>query len=41
MESSDKNRFIKQHIELEKTTSVAVNQFIDGDVKWRKKEKLS
>tara|TARA_B100000900_G_scaffold356543_1_gene326382 strand:+ start:346 stop:624 length:279 start_codon:yes stop_codon:yes gene_type:complete len=31
----------EDYIELEKTTSVAVNQFIDGEVKWRKKEKLS
>ena len=31
----------EDYVELEKTTSVAVNQFIDGDVKWRKKEKIS
>ena len=31
----------EDYTELEKTTSVAVNQFIDGEVKWRKKEKLS
>ena len=31
----------EDYIELEKTTSTAVNQFIDGEVKWRKKEKLS
>tara|TARA_B100000927_G_scaffold64641_1_gene50929 strand:+ start:218 stop:496 length:279 start_codon:yes stop_codon:yes gene_type:complete len=31
----------EDYIELEKTTSVAVNQFINGDVNWRKKEKLS
>ena len=27
--------------EMEKTTSVAVDQFIEGSVKWRKKEKIS
>ena len=31
----------EDYVELEKTTSVAVNQFIDGDVKWRTKEKIS
>ena len=31
----------EDYVEMEKTTSVAINQFIDGDVKWRKKEKLS
>ena len=31
----------EDYIELEKTTSVAVNQFIDGEVKWRREEKLS
>ena len=31
----------EDYIELEKTTSVAVKQFIDGDITWRKKEKLS
>ena len=31
----------EDYIELEKTTSVAVNQFIDGKVKWRKNDKLS
>jgi len=31
----------EDYVEMEKTTSVAVNQFIDGDVKWRKKEKIS
>ena len=31
----------EDYIELEKTTSTAVNQVIDGEVKWRKKEKLS
>ena len=31
----------EDYIELQKTTSVAVNQFIDGEVRWRKKEKLS
>ena len=30
----------EDYIELEKTTSVAVNQFIDGEVKWRKKENI-
>ena len=31
----------EDYIELEKTTSVAEKQFIDGEIKWRKKEKLS
>ena len=31
----------EDYVEMEKTASVAVNQFIDGDVKWRKKEKIS
>ena len=31
----------EDYVEMEKTTSVAVTQFIDGDVKWRKKEKIS
>ena len=31
----------EDYVEMEKTTSVAVNQFINGDVKWRKKEKIS
>ena len=31
----------EDYVELEKTTSVAVNQFIDGDVKWRRKENIS
>ena len=31
----------EDYVELEKTTSVAVNQFIGGEVNWRKKEKLS
>ena len=31
----------EDYVEMEKTTSIAVNQFIDGDVKWRKKEKIS
>ena len=31
----------EDYVEMEKTTSVAVNQFMDGDVKWRKKEKIS
>jgi len=30
----------EDYVEMEKTTSVAVNQFINGDVKWRKKEKI-
>ena len=31
----------EDYVEMEKTTSVAVEQFIEGSVKWRKKEKLS
>ena len=31
----------EDYVEMEKTTSVAVDQFIDGSVKWRKKEKIS
>ena len=31
----------EDYVELEKTTSVAVEQFIEGSVKWRKKEKIS
>lgn len=31
----------EDYIELEKTASVAVNQFINGEVKWRKKETIS
>ena len=31
----------EDYVELEKTTSVAVEQFINGDVKWRKIEKIS
>tara|TARA_B110000438_G_scaffold164562_2_gene157469 strand:+ start:1657 stop:1935 length:279 start_codon:yes stop_codon:yes gene_type:complete len=31
----------EDYVELDKTTSVAIEQFIDGDVKWRKKEKIS
>ena len=31
----------EDYIEMEKTTSVAVDQFIEGSVKWRKKEKIS
>ena len=31
----------EDYVEMEKTTSIAVNQFIDGDVKWRKKQKIS
>ena len=30
----------EDYIELEKTTSVAIKQFMDGDVKWSKKEKI-
>ena len=30
----------ENYIELEKTTSVAIKQFMDGDVKWSKKEKI-
>ncbi len=31
----------EDYVEREKTSSVAIDQFIDGDVKWRKKEKIS
>ena len=31
----------EDYVELEKTTSMAIEQFIDGEVKWRKKEKIS
>ena len=31
----------EDYVELEKTTSLAVEQFIQGEVKWRKKEKIS
>ena len=31
----------EDYVELDKTTSVAIEQFIDGDVKWRKIEKIS
>ena len=31
----------EDYVELEKTTSVAIEQFIEGSVKWRKKEKIS
>ena len=31
----------EDYVEMEKTTSVAVEQFIEGSVKWRKKEKIS
>ena len=31
----------EDYVELEKTTSVAVEQFMEGSVKWRKKEKIS
>ena len=30
----------EDYIELEKSTSVAIKQFMDGDVKWSKKEKI-
>lgn len=30
----------EDYIELEKTTSIAIRQFMDGDVKWSKKEKI-
>ena len=30
----------EDYIELEKTTSVAIQQFMEGDVKWSKKEKI-
>ena len=31
----------EDYVEMEKTTSVAVDRFIEGSVKWRKKEKIS
>ena len=31
----------EDYVELEKTTSVAIEQFIEGSVKWRKKELIS
>lgn len=31
----------EDYVELEKSTSVAIEQFIEGSVKWRKKEKIS
>ena len=31
----------EDYVEMKKTTSVAVEQFIEGSVKWRKKEKIS
>ena len=31
----------EDYVEEEKTTSVAVEQFLEGSVKWRKKEKIS
>ena len=31
----------EDYVEMEKTTSVAVDQFMEGSVKWRKKEKIS
>ena len=30
----------EDYVELEKITSVAIKQFMDGDVKWSKKEKI-
>ena len=30
----------EDYVELEKTTTVAIKQFMDGDVKWSKKEKI-
>ena len=31
----------EDYVEMEKTSSVAVEQFMEGSVKWRKKEKIS
>ena len=31
----------EDYVEMEKTTSVTIDQFIEGGVKWRKKEKIS
>ena len=31
----------EDYVEMDKTTSVAVEQFMEGSVKWRKKEKIS
>ena len=31
----------EDYVEMEKATSVAVEQFMEGSVKWRKKEKIS
>ena len=31
----------EDYVEMEKTTSVAVDRFIEGSVKWRKKDKIS
>ena len=31
----------EDYVEMEKSTSVAVEQFMEGSVKWRKKEKIS
>ena len=31
----------EDYVEMEKTTSVAIEQFMEGSVKWRKKEKIS
>ena len=31
----------EDYVEMEKTTSVAGEQFMEGSVKWRKKEKIS
>jgi len=31
----------EDYVEMEKTTSVAIEQFMEGSVKWRKREKIS
>ena len=31
----------EDYVEMEKTTSVAIELFMEGSVKWRKKEKIS
>ena len=31
----------EDYVEMEKTTSVAIEQFMEGSFKWRKKEKIS
>ena len=36
-----KEKSPEDYVELEKTTSVAVEQFIEGSVKWRKKKQIS